>query len=182
MYFPARKLQLYDRIEKNIIALKYRCEIKVIPWHQSNLIFHSMYTSHVYSFIFGFAKRFSLAFSEVANFFCHYLVSRRQILRCVETVQCLSSVAATFSGCMLTRDIITRFRDNRNIPSWNFTKRFTHCPRSYIVISIFTVLQNRRLHLFRNEFSCYTCARARIFREISNTWQKIKKSCFFNIL
>lgn len=67
--------------------------------------------SHVYSFIYGFAKRFSLAFSQVANFSRHYLVSRRQIPRHVETVQCLSSVAATFLGCMFTRDVITRFHD-----------------------------------------------------------------------
>lgn len=115
--FSSKKIAIVWPHRKKIIVLKYRCKIKVIPRHQSNLIFHSVYMSYVYSFIYGFAKRFSLAFSEVANFSRHYLVSRRQILRCVETVQCLSSVAATFSGYMFARDVITRFRDERNIPS-----------------------------------------------------------------
>lgn len=140
-----------------------------------------VHESHVHSFVYGSAKRFSLGFSQVANFSRHYLVSRRQIpRRCGEIVQCLSSVA-TFSGCMFTRDVITRFRDEKHSVVKLCKTFHSLSTLVHVVISIFTVLQNPCLHLFRTEFSCYTCARERIFQGIFNAWHKIRSYRFLNI-
>lgn len=65
----------------------------------------------------GLLNVFVPAFSGVANFSRHYLVSRRQIPRCVETVRCLSAMAAAFSECVyciFTRDAITRSHDEEH--------------------------------------------------------------------
>lgn len=182
MHFPGRKSQL-NRKEKYCSKIPPRdIEVNSAASKRSRLS-QRVHMSHTH---------ITLRVALLKTFFSRPLAKLRIFLliissrvdkflrRCVEIVQCLSSVA-TFSGYMFAR---VRYYEMR----WGTFRRKTlqNVPlivhaRTHIVISIFTVLQNPRLHLFRTEFSRCTCARARAreyFKGYSTVGRKLEGIVF----
>lgn len=134
-------------LKKKIIPRKYRCVIKVISRDQSNPIFRGTCTSTRC----GLLNVFLPAFSEVANFSRHYLVSRRQIPRCVETVRCLSAMGGRVFRMQVLHvharrcyEILRRGTSRKAL----LNASPTIYARAHTIASI-RVAQNRCFHLFR---------------------------------
>jgi len=110
VFSSERTTTVWRRKKKKIIARKYRCVIKVISRDQSNPIFRGTCTSCT-------VARWTFLFPPLAKLRIFLVIISSRVdkfLSGVETVRCLSTMAATFSGCMyriFTRDAITRSLD-----------------------------------------------------------------------